>query len=276
MDKKLQDLVWPLLPKEFKKEVKKYYHTLHEQYIDYAGFHLENAKAKVQERITTLEYFFGIHNLTSDLEEEEMLTVKAKTIREMYAANERIMIDFRGKIDAINSDLINHVLRQLFGSKCLPDNVDSLSQNSPENCDNGNLISADDSKPAEPRFEVGQFAMYKGRRVEIIDYSDHSPQLYRVFVLTENYHTDADESELEPYTEPEENVNLSQETANCDKHFDNILKDSFSKERRLNIAATILAGIMAGGAQARHPVRRALELADALIIESVKGGSDGK
>lgn len=71
--------------------------------------------------------------------------------------------------------------------------------------------------------------------------------------------------------EATENVNLSQETANCDKRFDNILKDSFSKERRLNIAAIVLAGIVAREAPARHPVTRALELADALIAKCEKG-----
>lgn len=55
----------------------------------------------------------------------------------------------------------------------------------------------------KPRFKVGQFAMFKGRRVEIIGNSEHYPQMYRVFVLTENYHTDAKESDLEPYTSPE-------------------------------------------------------------------------
>lgn len=53
----------------------------------------------------------------------------------------------------------------------------------------------DDAK--EPKFKVGQFAMFKGRRVEIIGYSEHYPQMYRVFVLAENYHTDAKESDLE-------------------------------------------------------------------------------
>ena len=52
-------------------------------------------------------------------------------------------------------------------------------------------------------------------------------------------------TDLEPYTEPEEKSrNLSQETANCDKHFDNILKDSFRNERRLNIAAMAMQGIV--------------------------------
>lgn len=65
------------------------------------------------------------------------------------------------------------------------------------------LIKVND-EAKKPKFKVGQFAMFKGRRVEIIGYSEHYPQMYRVFVLTENYHTDANESDLEPYTEPTE------------------------------------------------------------------------
>lgn len=62
-----------------------------------------------------------------------------------------------------------------------------------------------------PKLKVGQLAMFKGRKVEIIGYSDHYPQLYRVFVLTENYYTDVEESDLEPDTAPEEdNRNLAQ------------------------------------------------------------------
>lgn len=64
--------------------------------------------------------------------------------------------------------------------------------------------------------------------------------------------------------------NLSQETANCDKEFDNILKDSFSKDRRLNIASMILSGLLASGKD-KHPVKRALELTDSLIAEGRKG-----
>ncbi len=53
------------------------------------------------------------------------------------------------------------------------------------------------------------------------------------------------EPNLESYTEPEEKSrNLSQETAYCDKWLDNILKDSFRNERRLNIAAMAMQGIL--------------------------------
>jgi len=70
--------------------------------------------------------------------------------------------------------------------------------------------------------------------------------------------------------------NLSQETANCDKYHsvaDNemvgaIISNGFSNLRRLNIAATLLAGILARETPCRNPVKRALELADALINQA--------
>ena len=76
MDKTLQDLAWSCLPKEFKEEVKKEYR-----------------KGYVCETLTMLITLFGHHNLTSDAEEEGMLTVSRKRVREMYAANERIKAD---------------------------------------------------------------------------------------------------------------------------------------------------------------------------------------
>lgn len=59
-------------------------------------------------------------------------------------------------------------------------------------------------------------------------------------VVAENATT----SKSKPAEPEEKSRNLSQETANCDKHFDNILKDSFRNERRLNIAAMAMQGIL--------------------------------
>lgn len=59
-----------------------------------------------------------------DAEGEEILTVSRKRVQEMCAANERIKADFPDKETAHISDHINHVLKHLFGSKCLPDEVD--------------------------------------------------------------------------------------------------------------------------------------------------------
>ena len=204
MDKTLQDLAWSCLPKEFKEEVKKEYR-----------------KGYVCETLTMLITLFGHHNLTSDAEEEGMLTVSRKRVREMYAANERIKADSPDKETAHISDHINHVLKHLFGSKCLPDNVessepnvdssepnvDSLPQNPTENCDNKSHISADCNKPAEPKFKVGDKVRYRP-----------SGNVYEVEGKTGRQHyalkgwlKDVLESDLEPYTRSNPNPSNSGE-----------------------------------------------------------------
>lgn len=55
----------------------------------------------------------------------------------------------------------------------------------------------------------------------------------------------------------------------ADKYFDTILKDGFRNERRLNIAATIMVGLLAS-CKDKYPIKRALELANALIAECEK------
>ena len=108
------------------------------------------------------------------------------------------------------------------------------------------------------------------------------------------------ESDLEPYTEPtnedfvtlgvesaeylrksleeSEYRNSSQNIENCDKQFDTIFKDSFVKERRLNIAAMAMQGIMANPnpqmveMDAHRVADLAILMADTLIAECEKGG----
>ena len=67
----------------------------------------------------------------------------------------------------------------------------------------------------------------------------------------------------------------------CDKQFDNILKDCFSKERRLNIAAQFMSAMMSNPAifhqhlnaeEEDYILYGSLEFADALIAECGKGG----
>lgn len=80
---------------------------------------------------------------------------------------------------------------------------------------------------------------------------------------------------LEPYTEPKENPipsNLTElNSKEADNQFDNIVKDGFSKHNRLHVASVLMAGLLASGKD-KHPVKRALELTDALIVEVEKGG----
>ena len=57
-----------------------------------------------------------------------------------------------------------------------------------------------------------------------------------------------------------------------DEYFDNIIKDGFREHNRLHIASIIMSGLLASGKE-KHPVRRAMDLADALIAEAAKGES---
>ena len=103
------------------------------------------------------------------------------------------------------------------------------------------------------------------------------------------------ESDLEPYTEPQpatERSNLNKESStctddcSCQDHFvvnnemvDRIIKDSFSKERRLNIAAMAMQGLLSNpnnNANLSETVADALNCADTLIAEVEKGNSDGE
>lgn len=275
MTKELQDLAWSILPKEFKEEVKKEYR-----------------KGYVCETLTMLITLFGYHNLTSDAEGEEMLCVKASKVREMYALNENILyLDSTHK----GAILLKKKLTDLFGSKCLPDNVDSsepnvdsLPQNPTENCDNKSHISADCNKPAEPKFKVGDIAVVRGFNhpllkqdgaiVTILSYHDKGD--FYSCAIAPNVGIDIDAKYLEPYTEP--TANNPKESANTfasdeptdtkSDDFDRIVNDGFRGHNRLHIAATILSGIYGNDFVVKHNymkdlVKIALEATDALIAE---------
>lgn len=295
MNKELQDHVWKhCLPKEFKEEVKKYYRTLHEQYKDYDGLNFVNAKAKVKERVVTLQYFFGEHNLTSDAEgeEDEMLYVSRKQVQEIYSQNQKeIHRECVSSSDKDCYETVNEVLKTLFGSKCLPDEKQSAKS-----------AHCSEPKPAEPKLKVGDIASYACSptlkhkcTVTKVMQNEHSGKWeYNVMFEWGKPGMWIPESDLEPYTgsknEYSERIhaesvqesriaseeshlrNLSQSMSNCDKHFDTILKDSFSKERRLNIAASIAAGWLAchGMTTPETIAMDALAVADALIIEVKK------
>lgn len=105
-------------------------------------------------------------------------------------------------------DVMPRSFAALFGSKCLPDNVDSLDSN----------VDSSEPKPAEPKE---------------------------------------------------------------DKHFDNILKDSFREHNRLHIAAMMVPSVIATvpcseneKGYAKMVATRARILADALISECKKGGEN--
>lgn len=329
MKTELQNKAWSVLPKEFKEEVKYEYHRVATKAIK-INYDLGFMNAH--------EGMYGIHNLTSDAEGEEMLMVEKSKVMKLYNKFQRG--------STFTCLYAAGVLDTLFGSKCLPDETDKSIQvgdkvvyhpfksDSFYNAevmeirvqgDKPYLLHLEDAeniwaypievqstaetypqepKPAEPKFHKGDKVRtmkvmskdYVGKVGTIncqddggyiVDYDDGS-------------HVWSAESDLEPYTEPKnedsatlraESVeesritseethlrNLSQNIANCDKQFDNTLKDSFLKECRLNISATIMTGVLTNPniIKSRSEFKsisenwlasRSLELADALIAE---------
>ncbi len=130
----------------------------------------------------------------------------------------------------------------------------------------------------EPKYSIGQLVYLNGVKFpfKVTDFSFHEGGEFRYSVLGRN------ETYTEDELSPADNVNLSQETANCDKQFDKILNDSLRERNRLNIAAMIEPALIscpdlwkrhgnyyAGpGKETRYSFAKlALEYADALIAE---------
>ena len=264
MKQELQDKAWRVLPVEFREEVKKEYAKCVAIDIDdnpnLPAYAVESAIS----RRALLEMLFGHHNLTSDEEGEEMLTVEKGKVQFMFDGLDSTRVN--DEYDRGYKAGKEFILHGLFGPKCLPDNVDSLDSN----------VDSLEPKPAGPKFNLGDIVRFKycctTYRLDGFKMSD-GVMLYQVGeVWTE-------ESDLEPYTEPEKNIaenrNFSQD---CDKHFDAILKDGFAKERRLTIAAQMMQGLICAplipgvdpNPPAEYLAQTAFRLADALIAEAEK------
>lgn len=166
------------------------------------------------------------------------------------------------------------ILREIFGIHNLTSDNEKISE----------------PKPSEPRFKVGDKV--------VVSYCLEHDKIGRIQEVLYDGCYDVDygggctghpiiEGRLEPYTEPEEESrNLSQETAICDKQFDNILKDSFRSERRLNIATQILSSILSNQRMLNNlahgettvedvvkcVINATMMYTDALIAECEEGG----
>lgn len=149
MNKELQDLVWSILPKEFKEEVKYEYRRVatkasKEEY-DLGFMHAH-------------EGMFGIHNLTSDAEGEEMLTVSRKKVQEKWqrAYEQEAKYSEAEQNPTAREELyynrgIISVIDTLFGSKCLPDEPSKLQASCGQVKEpNGTIDGTIEPKPAEP------------------------------------------------------------------------------------------------------------------------------
>ena len=82
MNKELIDRAWACLPREFKEKVKKKYARCVKIDADDNPHLPAYAVKSAISRMALLEKLFGIHNLTSNAVEEEMLTVPRKKVEE--------------------------------------------------------------------------------------------------------------------------------------------------------------------------------------------------
>lgn len=269
IDKELQDHVWNhCLPKEFREAVKRVANNFSRRTSGILGRERTLAETFLNEFID----LFGRHNLTSDAEGEEMLTVSRKRVQGLYTLYQTYKQEERPIVEDGYYDGEMNALKMLFGSKCLPDES-NLSEK----------LTSSESKPAEPKLNRGQKCKIiggkgtKGLIGQIVTLTSFVPEenAWAVMLPDMNF-IYLTESDLEPHTEPKEKNHIAQDL----EMVDNIIKDGFAKERRLNIAAKMLQALVCApvisGVDPNPPAEQlaqtAFRLADALIAECEEGG----
>lgn len=216
------------------------------------AFRAPNTYRKTFDFIFDRAYALGKANCAEAEAEEKTLSVSRKRVQEIYSYNEKILSQDPAHSGAI---LLKKKLTDLFGSKCLADgNEDNFAKSEPQ--------------PAEPKFTKGDMVhcIYFGYAGDyrVLEYSGGCYDCIDKYGAHYRFY----ESDLEPYTEPTETCtdDCQCPSQDCD---------------RLHIAAQILAGFYANETYAREfymdkLVKLSLEVADALIAECGKGGSDGE
>lgn len=266
INKEQQDLAWGCLPKEFKEEVKKIYGN---------SIWITDWDQGYKD---AMENFFGIHNLTSDAEgeDDEMLYVSRKRVQDIYAQCKTVQMDDSPNLPAETIDAASTkmaLLSSLFGSKCLPDEV----------------ADEDNFATKEPKYYVGQRMYIKYiNKIGTIDvvqgYNEEEDGIYYHLKVEPKGGATVREENLQPYEEPKPAEPTDNpippnsgelKSQEADNHFDNIHKDGFSKERRLNIATQMVSAYIhcEGMTDPSLIATIAFQLADALIAESEKGDS---
>ena len=237
-----------------------------------------------------------------DAEGEEMLTVSRKKLMDAFNSAKIIgSSKMSSKMLAGAADMCINTFKDLFGPKCLPDNVESsednvesLPQNPTENCDNKSHISADCNKPAEPKFTKGDMVHCKSFGYEgdykVLEYTGGPRNCYDCIDKYGAYYRFY-ESDLEPYTEP---TDLGREVNFPTKsNLAIYLKKSKNCDNRLQIAAMAMQGILSNENAIQYAINNfrlqdgsrnryqavaecSLAFADALIAESEKRSEHGK
>ena len=199
MNKEQQSLAWKCLPNEVRKEIRLLWE------LDTLPVHPDYDPDSVAEGAAyILTDIFGHHNLTSDTEPEEMLHISRQAVVDKYAEifwNKAPYLD--NSPEALQCQACLNVLKSLFGDKCLPDKELSVQV--------GDKVRV----KVEDKVRVVRRILPDG----CIMFGDKG----NIYSL----------KDLEPYAE-ENNRNLSQNIANCDKSEDYQLKDNM-EEKELNL-----------------------------------------
>lgn len=225
-------------------------------------------------------------------EGEEMLTVSRKQIDALQDEIFKAIMDAHDADDWQDAahyilDVMPRSFAALFGSKCMPDenssNVEKLEKN-----DEDYNVDSSEQKAAGPKYGSDDKVTLNGCGGFVITSSYLDPYTREYKYRLGGFKGHFCESDLEAYTELKENQNPSNSTElkpqDVDKQFDNILKDSFAKERRLNIATTIIEHIIKSEYYSlsekyredniKEMVKVSLQITDAIMAECEKGGDN--
>lgn len=209
MTKELQDLAWALLPKEFKEEVKKMRQKYIECRNEYEANHRKD-RANVMAKIICMNTIFGHHNLTSDAEGEEYLCIERNKVQKLYdeLLSERNVVSISSPYGGTITARL-YMLKDLFGSKCLPDEnkecsnpsvVDCKHKHGDGSCSLDGMCCHKSPKPTEPKYHKDEKVRIKGVAgfdvIKSIHKTDKEGYRYELDGEIAIY----DESELEPYT----------------------------------------------------------------------------
>ena len=258
MTKELQDLVWSVLPKEFKEEVKKIYNA--------------DDPLVCPEENEIFDYLFGEHTITSDADGVEILCVSREKVKEAFDTAKKIATSkMSSKMLSGAADMVCKTLDILFGSKCMPDasNVANPSQNSPENCDSEPHISTDCDKPAEPQ---ERFCQREDSAVDV-----EGSQTSASSETSDTDHTNSGNKNCRQIkTSRERGVSIYRKISNnCDNR---LLVASMAMQGILsnidllkNVLETGTETLSGDGISYRAVAKASLLFADALIAEAEKG-----
>ncbi len=177
-----QNLAWASLPKEVRDKIKE----------RYSGW---NRSICFETEEILYDDLFGIHNLTSDTEPEEMLMVERREVQKWYSSlSKEHAIYAKGTVDRISLGARIAMLEELFTKdKCLPNTPDS-----------SNPANSGKEEQAKPKFSKGQKVIVKDvdkvLTIDTLFYNSRYNYWYANFEEADGSFV-RKESDLEPYTE---------------------------------------------------------------------------